>query len=80
MIFRTIIKKATKSLVKSESNTRFTQREDNDDEMLVDEMPKNAPIEIPEAEYEEVNENVDVETGEVTEEVKVEQEKVDDEF
>ena len=35
---------------------------------------------IQEAEYEEVNENVDVETGEVTEEVKVEQEKVDDEF
>lgn len=40
------------------------------------------PIETPiqEAEYEEVNENVDVETGEVKEEVKVEQEKTDDEF
>ena len=35
---------------------------------------------IQEAEYEEVNENVDVETGEETEEVKVEQEKMDDEF
>lgn len=39
-----------------------------------------ATTDIQEAEYEEVNENVDVETGEVTEEVKVEQPKVDDEF
>ena len=35
---------------------------------------------IQEAEYEEVNEDVDIETGEVKEEVKVEQEKMDDEF
>lgn len=85
MIFRTIIKKATKALVKSESNTRFTQREDDDDEMLADEMPKNIStenknVEVQEVEYEEVNEDVDVETGEVEEEMEVEQEKVDDEF
>lgn len=49
----------------------------NDDETLKieGELP-----DVQEAEYEEVNEDVDVETGEVTEEVKVEQSKVDDEF
>lgn len=41
---------------------------------------KNIETSIQEAEYEEVNENVDVETGEIKEEVKVEQTKVDDEF
>jgi recombination protein RecT len=42
--------------------------------------PITATADIQEAEYEEVNEDVDVETGEVTEEVKVEQTKADDEF
>ena len=44
------------------------------------EMIENKLPEVQEAEYEEVNEDVDVETGEVTEEVKVEQQTVDDEF
>ena len=52
---------------------------DNAQAVYVDNA-KNAEASIQEAEYEEVNENVDVETGEVTEEAKVEQPKVDDEF
>lgn len=53
---------------------------DNAQAVYVDNAKTETPIQ--EAEYEEVNEDVDVETGEVKEVVKevVEQEKVDDEF
>lgn len=84
MIFRTIVKKSTKSLVNSNTNgngiVQGYSGADEDDTPLAGDMPTNIPSEVQEAEYEEVNENVDVETGEVTEEVKVEQAKVDDEF
>lgn len=82
MIFRTIVKKSTKSLVNSNTKNNGVVQgvTDDDDTPLAGDMPITATTDIQEAEYEEVNENVDVETGEVTEEVKVEQEKVDDEF
>jgi recombination protein RecT len=82
MIFRTIVKKSTKSLVNSntKNNSVIQGVTDDDDTPLAGDMPITTTTDIQEAEYEEVNENVDVETGEVTEEVKVEQTKVDDEF
>ena len=81
MIFRTIVKKSTKSLVNSNTkNNGVIQGTTDDDTPLAGDMPITETADIQEAEYEEVNENVDVETGEVKEEVKVEQEKVDDEF
>lgn len=82
MIFRTIVKKSTKSLVNSntKNNGVIQGASDDDDIPLAGDMPITTTTDIQEAEYEEVNENVDVETGEVTEEVKVEQTKVDDEF
>ena len=85
MIFRTIVKKSTKSLVNSNTKNNGVVQgvEEEDDTPLAGDMPITATTDIQEAEFEEVNENVDVETGEVTEskeEVKVEQPKVDDEF
>lgn len=82
MIFRTIVKKSTKSLVNSntKNNGVIQGVTDDDDTPLAGDMPITETADIQEAEYEEVNENVDVETGEIKEEVKVEQEKVDDEF
>lgn len=82
MIFRTIVKKSTKSLVNSNTKNNGVVQgvADDDDTPLAGDTPITATTDIQEAEYEEVNENVDVETGEVTEEVKVEQTKVDDEF
>lgn len=82
MIFRTIVKKSTKSLVNSNTKNNGVVQgvAEDDDTPLAGDMPITATTDIQEAEYEEVNENVDVETGEVTEEVKVEQPKVDDEF
>jgi recombination protein RecT len=82
MIFRTIVKKSTKSLVNSNTKNNGVVQgiTDDDDTPLAGDMPITENALIQEAEYEEVDENVDVETGEVKEEVKVEQEKVDDEF
>lgn len=82
MIFRTIVKKSTKSLVNSNTKNNGVVQgvTDDDDTPLAGDMPITETANIQEAEYEEVNENVDVETGEVIEEAKVEQEKVDDEF
>lgn len=82
MIFRTIVKKSTKSLVNSNTKNNGVVQgvTDDDDTPLAGDMPITATTDIQEAEYEEVNENVDVETGEVVEEVKVEQTNVDDEF
>lgn len=82
MIFRTIVKKSTKSLVNSNTKNNGVVQgvTDDDDTPLAGDMPITETANIQEADYEEVNEDVDVETGEVKEEVKVEQEKVDDEF
>lgn len=82
MIFRTIVKKSTKSLVNSNTKNNGVVQgvADDDDTPLAGDMPITETTLIQEAEYEEVNENVDVETGEVTEEVKVEQTNVDEEF
>lgn len=82
MIFRTIVKKSTKSLVNSNTKNNGVVQgiTDDDDTPLAGDMPITETADIQEAEYEEVNENVDVETGEVTEEVKVEPQTIDDEF
>lgn len=86
MIFRTIVKKSTKSLVNSNTNgngiVQGYSGSDEDDAPLAGDMPTNIPTVVQEAEYEEVNENVDVETGEVKEEVKevVEQDDKDLDF
>lgn len=82
MIFRTIVKKSTKSLVNSNTKNNGVVQgvSEDDDTPLAGDMPITETTSIQEAEYEEVNEDVDVETGEVTEEVKVEQKKADDEF
>lgn len=81
MIFRTIVKKSTKSLVNSntKNNGVIYSATDDDDTPLAGDMPITETANIQEAEYEEVNEDVDVETG-VVEEVKVEQQTVEDEF
>lgn len=82
MIFRTIVKKSTKSLVNSNTKNNGVVQgvTDDDDTPLAGDMPITETADIQESEYEEVNEDVDVETGEVTEEVKVGQQTVDDEF
>lgn len=84
MIFRTIVKKSTKSLVNSntKNNGVVQVSTDDDDTPLAGDMPITETADIQEAEYEEVNENVDVETGEVKEEVKevVEQDNKDLDF
>lgn len=72
MIFRTIVKKSTKSLVNSNTNgngiVQGYSGSDEDDTPLAGDMPTNIPTEVQDADYEEVNEdNVDVETGEVKE-------------
>lgn len=84
MIFRTIVKKSTKSLVNSNTKNNGVVQgvTDDDDTPLAGDMPITETANIQEAEYEEVNENVDVETGEVTEVVKevVEQDNKDLDF
>ena len=85
MIFRTIVKKSTKSLVNSNTNGNgFVQgyNADEDDAPLAGDMPKNIPSEIQDADYVEVEEaNVDTTTGEIKEEeIKVETTTNDDEF
>ena len=82
MIFRTIVKKSTKSLVNSNTKNNGVVQgiTDDDDTPLAGDMPITETTPIQEADYEEVKKDVDVETGEVKEGVKVEQEKVDDEF
>lgn len=68
MIFRTIVKKSTKSLVNSNTkNNGVIQGATDDDTPLAGDMPITETADIQEAEYEEVNEQVDVETGEVIE-------------
>lgn len=85
MIFRTIVKKSTKSLVNSNTNgngiVQGYSGTDEDDTPLAGEMPTNVPTEIQDADYEEVNEdNVDVETGEVKEVVEQKEENKDLDF
>jgi recombination protein RecT len=82
MIFRTIVKKSTKSLVNSNTKNNGVVQgvAEDDDTPLAGDTPVIATADIQDAEYEEVNEDVDVETGEVTAEVNVERTNVDDEF
>ena len=87
MIFRTIVKKSTKSLVNSNTNGNGIVQGyngDEDDAPLAGDMPKSIPTEIQDADYIEVEEasgNVDVETGEmVDEKPSVERVNNDDEF
>lgn len=82
MIFRTIVKKSTKSLVNSNTNgngiVQGYSGSDEDDTPLAGDMPTNIPTDVQDADYEEVNEeNVDVETGEVKEVVEQENKDLD---
>lgn len=86
MIFRTIIKKATKSLVNSNSNNFVPTMDEDDDTPLagntapeVDEQPYNEPTEYVEVE-EVVVEPVKVETPKVVEPTPVEVEKVSEDI
>lgn len=59
MIFRTIIKKATKSLVRSESNAHFTQRNEDDDAPLAGDTAPEV-VDLSQTDYEEFTEAEEV--------------------
>lgn len=73
MVQKTLVNSGCNMIINS--TPEYQMGLDEETRMMESKLP-----DIQEAEYEEVNEDVDVETGEVTVAVKVEQQTVDDEF
>lgn len=59
MVFRSLIKKATKSLVRSESNAHFTQRTEDDDAPLAGDTAPEV-VDLPQTDYEDFTEAEEV--------------------
>lgn len=78
MIFRTIVKKSTKALVNSIHSVYVPNLQDDDDAPLAGDMPTNVDMTMKEK-FEDFEEVVDTETGEI-EEPKVETKVEEDDF
>lgn len=78
MIFRTIVKKSTKALVNSTNSVYVPNSQDEDDAPLAGDIPTNVDMTMKEK-FEDFEEVVDTETGEI-EEPKVETKVEEDDF
>lgn len=78
MIFRTIVKKSTKALVNSTNSVYVPNSQDEDDAPLAGDIPTNVDMTM-KGKFEDFEEVVDTETGEI-EEPKVETKVEEDDF